>query len=123
MEGRVRTPLKEFVCILAGPVGGFVMLLFVRWLPRTAVCCLVHSMYNLLPVYPLDGGRALRIVVSTCVPVCVVNRCCAVFERGVKLLVVLMAVWGTLALHWGILPLLLASAILIKTKTEKSLAN
>ena len=48
------------LCTLAGPAAGGMLLLFFRWLPRTAVCGVVQSLYNLIPVYPLDGGRALR---------------------------------------------------------------
>lgn len=51
---------KEIVCALAGPVGGLSLLLLSRWLPCTAVCGLLHSCYNLLPIFSLDGGRALR---------------------------------------------------------------
>ena len=51
--------LKELICALAGPLGGFTLLLFARWIPRVAICAGIHSIYNLLPIHPLDGGRAL----------------------------------------------------------------
>lgn len=52
-------PWREFLCAAAGPAAGLLLLTAVRWFPRTAVCGLVQSAYNLLPVYPLDGGRML----------------------------------------------------------------
>ena len=51
---------KECICALAGPLGGLLLLLLRRWLPFTAICGLLHSCYNLIPIYPLDGGRAVR---------------------------------------------------------------
>ena len=53
---------KELICALAGPLGGLSLLLLRHWMPFAAICGFVHSCYNLLPVPPLDGGRALRCI-------------------------------------------------------------
>ena len=50
---------QELICSLAGPIGGLCLLFFAHWIPRIAVCAAFQSLYNLLPIYPLDGGRAL----------------------------------------------------------------
>ena len=57
-------PLKEGLCALAGPVGGLISILFLRVMPQIAVCAVVQSVYNLIPVYPLDGGRAFRCLIA-----------------------------------------------------------
>ena len=57
-------PVRTLLCILAGPFGSLLLVLFVRWIPRVALCALFHAAYNLLPVYPLDGGRAIRCIWS-----------------------------------------------------------
>ena len=61
-------PWREFVCAAAGPAAGLLLQTAVRWFPRTAVCGLVQSAYNLLPIYPLDGGRMLFCLLEGMAP-------------------------------------------------------
>ncbi len=62
-------PLKEvdeMICALAGPLTGLLLCLFWRWIPRVAIWAMVQSVFNLLPIYPMDGGRALQAMVKLC---------------------------------------------------------
>ena len=52
------TPKTECICAIAGPLAGGVLVLLLQWFPVLAVCALVQTLFNLLPIYPLDGGRA-----------------------------------------------------------------
>lgn len=61
--GRITTP-KEILCALAGPVGGLLTLLLLKVTPEIALCASIQSFYNLLPIYPLDGGRAMKCIVT-----------------------------------------------------------
>lgn len=52
---------RELLAVLAGPVGSLLLLGVHRWFPRLALCGMVQGLFNLLPVRPLDGGRALEL--------------------------------------------------------------
>ena len=66
---------QELLCALTGPVFGLLLLFFYRWIPRTAVIALGQSLFNLIPIYPLDGGRGLLALR---------NICCKEREKGVQ---------------------------------------
>jgi len=66
-------PYQELLCALCGPLGGLVTFILTRRsFPQVALCALVQAAYNLIPIYPLDGGRALR-----CAFACILGSECA----------------------------------------------
>lgn len=95
---------QEVFCALAGPAGGIMLLSVARWFPRVAICALAQSLFNLLPVYPLDGGRAMRCAIRAVLPEGVAFRVCDIMQRGALLGLVIIGLYSSVSLHGGIVP-------------------
>ena len=118
METEPLSSGKELVCALAGPAGSLLLVLTFRIFPRMAVCALVQAAFNLLPVFPLDGGRALR---------CALMRFCPKWANRIAILVQwgALGILGALALaatfYWklGMLSLTAVTLLAIKAFLRK----
>ncbi len=109
---------KELFCALAGPIGGLTLLLFAKWLPRTAVCALIQSAYNLLPLFPLDGGRAMRCISQMLLSPKASNRFCAIAETIVRFGLCALGIIAAFLLDLGIVPILMAGVALFRTFSD-----
>lgn len=113
------SPIQELLCSLAGPFGGLMPLLFVRYLPYVALSAAIQSIYNLLPVYPLDGGRALRSVIIHFVGEDKGHKISGSISTAMIVLVTLGASWLSHCYRLGV-SLIAFPAVLLISKVWKN---
>lgn len=105
---------KEILCAAAGPAGGLLLLLFVRWMPRLALCAFVQSLCNLVPVYPLDGGRIFEGLLRYLLP----RRADQIIKWATSFMLLLICgacIYAMLFLDLGVFPVIFALSILLHT--------
>jgi len=115
------TGMQEFLCAIAGPIGSFLLVLCARWLPRAAICGFVHGAFNLIPLFPLDGGRMLRGLLDCFLGANVAGRAFGWVQKGIVFIIILGCI--ILTFRVGILPLLLGILLLRRQVRENPLAK
>ena len=111
---------QELVCSLAGPLLGSSLLLLSHYFPRVAICSFVQTFYNLLPLYPLDGGRGVRCLLLL---LCGDDKS-AQIERLIRYICygALIVLGGVATFVWkiGIMPSLIVLGILYRNWNLKT---
>lgn len=110
----IRKTAQEVFCLLAGSVGALSLLAFSSCFPRLALCAVVQSAYNLLPLPDLDGGQVLRRISDCLFAPPFADMLCSAFQKLTVLSVVLFCINGSLTLRLGVLPMALGGIFLLR---------
>lgn len=113
-------PWQELLCALAGPTSGLLLLLFVRRMPVIALTGAVQSLYNLLPIYPTDGGRAFRCAAQIILPDETAWKIAYLMEMITLSVIMAFCIYGSVWLHLGIIPILFAASLLLQSATRNN---
>ena len=108
MQSTPLTDRKRLFSILSGPFGGLLLASLGRWFPRMALCSWVLSVYNLLPLLFLDGGKALEIIAGASVA--------TVTEKIILVLLSFLAIYVSVLLGFGILPVAVIVGLWLKSR-------
>lgn len=107
--------MTECLAALAGPLMNAVLVLcFRRLWPQLALVSTLLFCYNMLPVYPLDGGRVLRLGLVSLFGWDSGYRLSVVLSWLTGMLMAAGAIYATLVLRLGLLPCLFVVLFLLR---------
>lgn len=105
---------QTLLCALAGPAGGFLLLLLSNCFPQAAICSILLSIYNLLPIHPLDGGRALLGFLRLFFSDETAAKGLIVVERLILLVLMIFLITASFIWRLGVLPLFVLILLAIR---------
>lgn len=108
-------PYKELLCAVAGPAGSFLLLSISRWMPLLAICGCLQGMYNILPIYPMDGGRAVKCLLTILCNERIAAWIGNVLSSAVILTLLIFGIFCLVPLSLGPIPMMLALVIAVRT--------
>ena len=111
---------QELVCAAAGPVGSLLLLALIHRLPLLALCGAVQGLYNLLPLYPMDGGRILYCTAAYLFGEINAARILKWSGITVSLLLLMAGSYLAIRMKWGILPVIVFASWWLSTRKAKN---
>lgn len=118
IEADLQDRKQKLTASLAGPAGSLVLLLFCHRFPKLALCACVQGVFNLLPVLPLDGGRALEYLLELVYPE-KAQRIQDGVQAALLAMAVLLTLVGMFVFSLGVIPVIFILGLTAKAIFRK----
>ena len=97
----------QVIAVLCGPIGGLFLACLGQCFPRLALCSFFLSVYNLIPLLPLDGGRVLYILFGN-------RKWFQYFEKFLLVILFFCAIFSLFFLKLGLFPIAMVVILYLK---------
>ena len=87
------SPFQEAICAFSGPAIGLLSLVFMKSFPYAALAAVIQSTYNLIPIYPLDGGRVMLALLNCFLPSRIAVKISNFVSYAVILAITILGAW------------------------------
>lgn len=90
---------KQIVCSLAGPLCGCCLILLLKSYPKAAMCAIIQTIFNLLPIQGTDGGCILQTGMLLLLGEEKGNRLYSIIEKFTRILLFFLLFY--IAIKWS----------------------
>ena len=109
---------QELLAALSGPLAGMLLLPLTHYIPLTAMLALAQSLYNLIPIYPMDGGRVIFGLVTHVWGADRGKKIYRIFVYSISVIILIAVVYATIRFSLGLVPLVLLLFLYVRIKSS-----